>query len=251
MIVSMAEWWRNFKLKTRAWYKQVMKPFGSFLGKLGITPNVLTFIGGFFAIATATMYSFQGRIGSFDYWWLLGFLLMIVTGFIDMLDGSVARATGTDSLFGKVFDPVMDRFAEFCFLIGIAIGNYSYEPLTTTFLVTIPVGAWCLFGFAGMIFASYARARGESVVKLNAESVGLMERREKLALLYLGNLLFYWFEISLVIAIFLVGLLSFITTIQRMVYINKAMKEFEMENNNKEEKTLYDQNKTLTTENQH
>jgi len=218
--------WRNFKLKTRAAYKKVMLPFGKFIGKMGITPNVITLISGIFAIATAVMYAFQGRIvPEFKYWWLIGFALMVTTGFIDVIDGSVARATGQTTKFGKVFDPVMDRFAEFCFLIGIAIGDYTFAPITWPYIDNIPIAAWCLFSFAGMIFASYSRARGESVARITVESVGIMERREKLFILYLGNVLYFWFPVALIFAIILIGILSFVTTIQRMVYIRKLMKD--------------------------
>lgn len=227
--------WRNFKLKTRGAYKKITEPMGKFFGKLNISPNTITMISGLFAIATATMYSFNGRVGTFQFWWLIGFALSIITGFIDVIDGSVARATGKTTMFGKVLDPVMDRFAEFCFLIGISIGIYTYEPLVNPTLATIPVAIWCLFSFAGMIFASYARAQGESVARVNVESVGIMERREKLIILFLGNVLYYWFNVALIFAIMLVGILSFITTIQRMVYIRKLMMEIESEEKSEEE----------------
>lgn len=214
-----------------------MLPFGKLIGKIGISPNTITMISGVFAIATAVMYAFNGRVGTFEYWWVIGFGLMILTGFIDVLDGSVARATGKTTKFGKVLDPVMDRFAEFCFLLGITIGVYTFEPLESLWppITSIPVGAWCLFSFSGMIFASYSRARGESVARMNVESVGIMERREKLALLYLGNILFFWFEIALVLVIILIGILSYITTIQRMFYIRKLLIQIG-NNDNDEEK---------------
>ncbi len=161
--------WREFKLKTRALYKKIMLPVGSFIGKLGLMPNVITIISGVFAIATAVMYALQGHLVSFNYWWVL------VTNIL-------------------------------------------------------PVGAICMFSFAGIVFASYARARGESVAPITVESVGIMERREKLILLYLGNILYIWWEVALIFAIAVVGLLSFITTIQRMFYIRKALKSVE-ENN--------------------
>lgn len=229
--------WRSFKLKTRAAYKRITEPMGKFFGKLNISPNTITMISGLFAISTATMYAFNGRVGNFEFWWLIGFALSIATGFIDVIDGSVARATGKTTMFGKVLDPVMDRFAEFCFLIGISIGVYTFEPLESLWspIATIPVAAWCLFSFAGMIFASYSRARGESVARVNVESVGIVERREKLIILFLGNLLYYWFNVALIFAIILVGILSFITTIQRMVYIRKLMNEIENEDKSEEE----------------
>ncbi|TET28327.1 MAG: CDP-alcohol phosphatidyltransferase family protein [Candidatus Heimdallarchaeota archaeon] len=230
--------WQNFKLKTRAAYKRLTDPMGKFFGKLNISPNSITMISGFFAIASATMYAFNGLVGAFEFWWLIGFALMIITGFIDVIDGSVARATGKTTKFGRVLDPVMDRFAEFCFLFGISIGVYTFEPLESLWppIATIPVAAWCLFSFAGMIFASYARARGESVARVNVESIGIMERREKLFLLFIGNLLYHWFNVALIIAIILVGILSFITTIQRMLYIRKLMIKIGNEDNSEEEK---------------
>jgi phosphatidylglycerophosphate synthase len=223
-------WWRNFKLKTRAAYKKVMLPVGRLIGKLGITPNIISLTSGIFGIATATMYAMNGRVGTSwirNYWWLIGFALMVCTSFIDIIDGSVARATGQTTKFGQVLDPVMDRFAEFCFLIGITIGNYSFAPLGELWppITTIPIAAWCMFTFAGMIFASYSRTKGENVAKESVESVGIMERREKLALLFLGNLLYYWYPVALVFSIALVGVLSFITTVQRMLFIRKLFQE--------------------------
>ena len=226
--------WRNFKLKTRSIYKCLIDPIGRFIGKLGISPNAISLISGFFAIATAVMYSLQGHITVFDHWWAIGFGLMFFTGLIDVVDGSVARATGKTTKFGRVLDPVMDRFAELCFLIGLSIGKYTYQPLSANFHEIIPVGAVCMFSFAGMIFASYTRARGESVAMMTVESVGVMERREKLILLGLGNLLYIWWDVALVLAIALIGVLSFITTIQRMFYIRKIMLEIGNEDNSEE-----------------
>ncbi|NHJ04553.1 MAG: CDP-alcohol phosphatidyltransferase family protein [Candidatus Heimdallarchaeota archaeon] len=220
-------WWRNFKLKTRSGYKKIMLPFGRFIGKMGISPNAISMISAVFAIASATMYAFQGRVGTFQYWWAIGFPLMFIAGMLDVVDGSVARAMGKTTKFGQVLDPVMDRFVEFCYLMGIAIGNYTFEPLESLWapIATISVAAWCLFSFAGMIFASYSRARGESVAQMSVESVGIMERREKIAILVLGNILYIWWPVALPFGIILVGLLSFITTIQRMFYIRKIMIE--------------------------
>ncbi len=223
----LMSWWRKFKLKTRGGYKKMMLPFGRFIGKMGISPNAISMISAVFAIASATMYAFNGRVGTFEYWWAIGFPLMFIAGMLDVVDGSVARAMGKTTKFGQVLDPVMDRFVEFCYLIGIAIGIYTFEPLETLWpgIATISVAAWCFFSFAGMIFASYSRARGESVAQMSVESVGIMERREKILILMLGNILFIWWPVALPIGIILVGLLSFITTIQRMFFIRKLMIE--------------------------
>ena len=78
---------------------------------------------------------------------------------------------------------------------------------------------------------------------MSVESVGIMERREKLALLFLGNILYTWYPVALVFAIILVGLLSFITTIQRMLFIRKLM--IEIGNEEPSDEPIDDENKEI------
>lgn len=233
-------WWRRFKLRTRGAYKKIMLPFGHFIGKLGISPNSISMIAAVFAIVSAILYAFQGRVGTFEYWWAIGFPIMFIAGMLDVVDGSVARAMGKTTKFGQVLDPVMDRFVEFCYLAGIAIGNYTFEPLESLWppIATISVAAWCMFSFAGMIFASYSRARGESVAQMSVESVGIMERREKILILMLGNILYIWWPVALPFGIILVGFLSFITTIQRMFYIRKLLNEIDSDSKQEPEENI-------------
>jgi CDP-diacylglycerol--glycerol-3-phosphate 3-phosphatidyltransferase len=74
---------------------------GGFLGRLGVTPNMLT-IAGFIlnCIVAAIIASGRGQLG--------GVLLLFASGF-DMLDGAVARSTGKTSRFGGFFDSTVDR----------------------------------------------------------------------------------------------------------------------------------------------
>lgn len=137
---------------------------------------------------------------------------MFLSFFIDALDGSLARATGMITKTGKILDPVADRYIEFLIIFGVALGE----------MVEFWIAFYCLFG---MIMASYARARAESVENINLMSVGIMERQEKFLLLLIGILLFNFYSNSLNYALFIAGTLSHITVVQRILYIKKKVKE--------------------------
>jgi phosphatidylglycerophosphate synthase len=131
-----------------------------------------------------------------------------VAGFIDMLDGAVARATGASSRFGAVYDHVLDRYAEFVVLIGIGLGGFVDWP-------------WVVFALFGMVMASYTRAKAESVGGLSSCTVGIAERQEKIILLLIGSVLEPYFSMALTYCAIAVGLLSHVTVVQRLHYTFK------------------------------
>lgn len=127
------------------------------------------------------------------------------SGFVDMLDGAVARATRSATRFGAVYDHVLDRYAEFAILVGIGLGGFVDW-------------IWVVFALFGMIMASFVRAKAESVGGLKNCTVGVAERQEKLILLLVGSILQPFFSAALPICVLIVGLLSHITVIQRLRY---------------------------------
>ncbi|MEZ4507836.1 MAG: CDP-alcohol phosphatidyltransferase family protein [Thermomicrobiales bacterium] len=93
------------------WARQKMLVVGAFLGKFGVTPNMLT-IAGFIlnCIVAAIIASGRGQLG--------GVLLLFASAF-DMLDGAVARSTGKTSKFGGFFDSTVDRYSEIIVYVGL------------------------------------------------------------------------------------------------------------------------------------
>ena len=75
---------------------------------------------------------------------VFGALGLLASGFVDMLDGAVARATGSATRFSAVYDHVLDRYAEFAVLLGIGFGG----------LVN---WVWVIFCLFGMVMASFTR----------------------------------------------------------------------------------------------
>lgn len=78
---------------------------------LNITPNTVTLLAGLFGIIVPLAIVF-------DWPWLAASLLL-VSGYLDSLDGTIARIQNTDSAIGSVLDICMDRLVEFAVIYGL------------------------------------------------------------------------------------------------------------------------------------
>ena len=131
---------------------------------LGITPNMITVAGLLGSVGAAVAVANDQLI--------LGGILVLVFGGLDMFDGAVARATGRATPFGALFDSVLDRLSEAVVLGGILVyeldrGNEEEAILAFTAVV-------------GSILVSYVRARAEGL-GLTMTS-GLFTRPERVVL---------------------------------------------------------------------
>ncbi len=186
--------------KFRAKYEAAMQPVGRKLGKYGIKPNTITTISLMVSFIAAYAYVLKSPV--------MGAVGLAAASLIDTLDGAVARATGSATRFGAVYDHVLDRYAEFAVLSGMGLGALVDWP-------------WVIFGLFGMVMASYTRAKAESVGGLPSCTVGIAERQEKIILLLIGSLLQPFFSLALTMAVVAVGVVSHITVVQRLHYTLK------------------------------
>jgi CDP-diacylglycerol--glycerol-3-phosphate 3-phosphatidyltransferase len=108
----------------------------------------------------------------------LALLLLILTGLHDLLDGPVAKASGTSSVRGAYFDSVTDRVTDALILGGVAWYLVGAHP---GHLVLLPFAI-----LAATTLVSYQRAKAESL-GISAKG-GLMERAERMILLGIGFL---------------------------------------------------------------
>ncbi|MFH2048497.1 MAG: CDP-alcohol phosphatidyltransferase family protein [bacterium] len=193
--------------------RQLYEESSLFLGracvKMGFKPNIITFVSLGCSIVSGIFF-WHGQ-------WLWGVAWMLITAITDMLDGSTARAGNMGTVFGGILDHVFDRYGEFFILAGITLSGRVHP-------------GWGLFALFGMLIASYTRAAAESMGKIENCAVGIMGRLEKFILIIIGSILeFYipignwprggWLEMALVI----VGVTSFITAIQRLIYTKKVL----------------------------
>lgn len=175
--------------------------------RINVNPNILTLIGLFVSLLAAYMFS-QGDT-------LFGGLFIAVGGFVDILDGAVARSHGSTTNFGGVLDSTSDRFADAFLIIGIIYGgfvNWIYGILALHASLTV----------------SYVRARAESEgIECR---VGLLERAERLIIIMAGAFLTYFINFKIFglnflgLAIVLIMILGYLTVIQRLYHSWKELK---------------------------
>ena len=137
----------------------------------------------------------------------LGFALLVLTALPDVLDGAVAKASGTASPRGAFFDSVADRFTDALLLIGVAWYLSNTQPGRVALLPMAVLGASMLI--------SYERAKAEAL-GYDAKG-GLMERAERMVALGLGLL----FAQLLVPVLWLMLVLTMVTAGQRFVKVWK------------------------------
>jgi CDP-diacylglycerol--glycerol-3-phosphate 3-phosphatidyltransferase len=132
-----------------------------------------------------------------------GAIIIFIAGFLDMLDGQVARRQHRVTAFGAFYDSTLDRYADMALYMGLLV-YYSVSG-RTPYVVLAAVAT------AGSVMVSYARARAESLIPQC--KVGFMERPERLVLLIIGGLFNRMAQVLWVIAI-----VSTITVIHRIFY---------------------------------
>lgn len=196
------------------WWYWNTTPIARFLVKFKATPNALTFIGFLFSLVAAFFYA-KGLYG------FAGWVMMFGATF-DLFDGHVARLTGKTSKSGAFFDSVMDRFAEGIVFLGL---SFCFKDSW--------VLGFVIAGLIGSMLVSYTRARGEAVGVVVKK--GSMQRPERVV--YLGCASIFEpitsYGLSFVIpnsppylvlaAIILIGVMTNVTAIYRMIFVMNAL----------------------------
>jgi CDP-diacylglycerol---glycerol-3-phosphate 3-phosphatidyltransferase len=165
------------------------------LAATGINPNALTLFGLVVNFWAAVMFA-TGRFKT-------AAIIIFFAGFLDMLDGQVARRTNRVTAFGAFYDSTLDRYSDMALYMGLLV---YYAVSGRSFYVVLAAVAT-----AGSVMVSYARARAESLIPLC--KVGFMERPERMVLLIMGGL----FD-RMAPALWVIAVISTLTVIYRIVY---------------------------------
>ena len=188
--------------KIRVYWDKGMKPVGRALGRTGISPNAITFIG-ILVQGVAAYLIIEGRLA-------VAGIVTIVAGLLDTFDGAVAKALGRTSRFGALLDSTTDRLAD-ALLFGALVWLYGVEPDIADRRSLIVAG----LALANLVFSflvSYVKARAEG---LGYEAkVGIAERAERLGIIVLGLI----FDV-VPIALGLLLVASVITFFQRLLHV--------------------------------
>lgn len=142
-----------------------------------MNPNLLSLVSLLFAILAGVLYILEG-----SYWLLLAAIMVLVSGFLDALDGKVARISSKASKRGDFVDHVIDRYSDAIILGAIAV----------SFRCEVSFG---LFAVIGVLLASYMGTQAQAL-GLGREYRGILGRADRIAVLVIISIIQYALELS-------------------------------------------------------
>jgi archaetidylinositol phosphate synthase len=202
--------------KLRGMLEPILARIGKTFASTGVSANGWTGVGLAVSVLAAFVYSSNGFLNfSWTPWNLaavVGGIILLLSGFFDIVDGSVARVTRQISKKGAFLDSVFDKVSEVAIFGGIAYGQ-----LADSF--------WCLVALGTSLLVSYTRARAESLGgKLTG--VGIGERAERLLIIAIIGMIpvkeaMQW-------AMIIVSIVASITLAQRVAVTVRALSSSEV-----------------------
>ncbi|MFD1497649.1 phosphatidylinositol phosphate synthase [Streptosporangium lutulentum] len=184
---------------------RILTPLGRALARRGISPNVVTAVGTIGTVAAALFFYPRGEL-------FLGTLVITFFVLADLLDGVMARMTGSGSLWGAFLDSTLDRVGDAGIFSGLV-----FWFIVSDQLVLAGVALFCLV--AGAV-VSYIKARAEGLGMTC--NVGLAERPERLVVgLVSAGLGGLGLPYILAVGLWLLALASAITVGQRLWNVHR------------------------------
>jgi phosphatidylglycerophosphate synthase len=201
----------------RAFWTKVFTPVAELFLRWGISPDAVTLVGTVGVCFGALAFFPRGQF-------LVGVLICTAFVFSDLVDGRMARLSGTSSSWGAFLDSTLDRFGDAAIFGGLVmyyVGPGDSQPLAG-------LGMYCLV--MGSI-TSYARARAESL-GMEAKG-GIAERSDRLvAILVMTGLAGListvtgqdWPLVLIPVTLGLLAVASTITVVQRILLVRSQAK---------------------------
>lgn len=144
---------------------RALEPFVAAAKKLGLTPNAVSVVslGMAFAAGIAFAFGMEYRMA-----YLVGAFCVFFNGWLDLIDGALARELSVDSPAGDLLDHVIDRYADIVMIVGLAAGIGRYD-----------LG---LAAVTGVLMTSYLGTQAQAV-GLERVYAGFVGRADRLAII--------------------------------------------------------------------
>ncbi|HRX29460.1 MAG TPA: CDP-alcohol phosphatidyltransferase family protein [Saprospiraceae bacterium] len=171
----------SWKDKGQQLVYRIINPLIELLIKLGITPNMVTFLGLLLNVVASVIFIYGAEHGSRSDHRYVGYggLAILLGGLMDMVDGRLARVSNKSSKYGALFDSVLDRYSEMIMFLGICYYLVSFKYFYSSLFAFIAM--------IGSIMVSYTRARSEGL-GVSAKG-GMMQRPERILIIGISALL--------------------------------------------------------------
>jgi CDP-diacylglycerol--glycerol-3-phosphate 3-phosphatidyltransferase len=199
-----------FQVSARAGMTRVVEPIARALLRAGVTPNAVTVAGTVGVLVGALGFGARGHL-------VAGALIVTLFALTDLLDGTMARMTGTTSKWGAFLDSTLDRLGDAAIFGGLVLyfaGPGESLPLASLALYCLVMGS----------VTSYARARAESL-GMEARG-GIAERADRLVAILVMTGLSAIFDVPVLIPLTLaaLALASTVTVVQRVLAVRSQAK---------------------------
>jgi len=187
--------------KSRHHFANLSLKIGTIFSRFGLSPNQWTMVSIIPALI-ALYYLINSEF-------LLAALFFLLSAFLDLVDGSVARVMGKVTKRGAYLDTVVDRYVEALIVLGlvfIALPDFY-----------IPAAAWIFIYFLGSMMTTYVKSAAKEKELVEKEiKGGILERAERLVILFIGILLAILDRSYLTYTIALLAVLANISALQRI-----------------------------------
>lgn len=188
-------------------FKRIASSIVEFLSNHGISPMSLTVSAFVVTIISSIIYLYasSNRLLYFP-----AAITLAISGFLDAVDGAVARRMNKSSKLGAFLDSVFDKLGE-CFILIAIICSRAVDVL------------WGSMALASSILVSYVRHRAEPL-GVSLKGIGIMERAERMILLIITSLMTPFMKDALNYGIILIAVLTSITIAWRIIYTASRLK---------------------------
>jgi len=192
--------------------KGAIAPSVSLAKRAGLSPNGVSVLALVLALVGGAAFALAPRQDPLLY--LGGAIAVALNGWLDLVDGELARELGSGSPAGDLLDHVLDRYADIIVIAGLATGLEAYG-----------------LGFAavtGVLMTSYLGTQAQAV-GLDRVYGGLVGRADRLALVVVVGIVAAFvtgtFSGLTVVGWLLVffAVVGHFTALQRFYYAMKAL----------------------------
>lgn len=169
----------------KTYQKTLVDPVLQLINKEHLNPTIITALGLLFGILILPALALDYPHAALT--------CLLVSGYLDTLDGTIARARNLSTPTGAVFDIVADRIVEFCIVLAL----YMVDPASRGLLCLLMLGSILICVTTFLVVGIFIENTSEKGFHY---SPGLMERSE--AFLFFACMIYFPSQFPLLAAAF-------------------------------------------------